>query len=215
MVCVEESAKYDEVLEVFKQYMYTRIPVYRAEPDNVIGLINVKDFILVEDKRSFAISDILRETYYTYEYKKTADLLMELRKTPFSMAFVLSEYGVCVGMVTLEDLLEEIVGEIRDEYDADEEEFFKKVEKNAYLIDASRKIDDVNDELGLKLDSEDYDSIAGLMIDHLDRLPKEHEDVTLEYGSVLTALKVARNRIMLVKICLAEHEETDEDETGN
>ena len=205
MVCVEEKAKYDEVLEVFKQYMYTRIPVYRDEPDNVIGLINVKDFILVEDKRSFAISDILRETYFTYEYKKTADLLMELRKTPFSMAFVLSEYGVCVGMVTLEDLLEEIVGEIRDEYDADEEEFFKKVEKNAYLIDASRKIDDVNDELGLNLDSEDYDSIGGLVIQILDRMPQRGDEVVTPEGIKIKVQSIDENRIKKVLLRIPEN----------
>ena len=204
MVCVEEKAKYDEVLEVFKKYMYTRIPVYRDEPDNVIGLINVKDFILVEDKRSFSISDILRETYYTYEYKKTADLLMELRETPFSMAFVLSEYGVCVGMVTLEDLLEEIVGEIRDEYDADEEEFFKKVEKNAYLIDASRKIDDVNDELGLKLDSEDYDSIGGLVIQILDRMPQRGDEVETGDGIRIKVQSIDENRIKKVLLRIPE-----------
>ena len=206
MVCVEEKAKYDEVLDVFKQYMYTRIPVYRGEPDNVVGLINVKDFILVEDKRSFSISDILRETYYTYEYKKTADLLMELRKTPFSLAFVLSEYGVCVGMVTLEDLLEEIVGEIRDEYDADEEEFFKKVEKNAYLIDASRKIDDVNDELGLKLNSEDYDSIGGLVIQILDRMPERGDEVVTKEGIKLKVQSTDKNRIKKVLLRLPDEE---------
>jgi len=209
MVCVEENAKYDEVLEVFKQYMYTRIPVYRDEPDNIVGLINVKDFILVEDKRSFSISNILRETYYTYEYKKTADLLMELRKTPFSMTFVLSEYGVCVGMVTLEDLLEEIVGEIRDEYDADEEEFFKKVEKNAYLIDASRKIDDVNDELGLKLDSEDYDSIGGLVIQILDRMPQRGDEVVTSEGIKIKVQSIDQNRIKKVLLRIPDKAEDE------
>ncbi len=206
MVCVEEHAKYDEVLEIFRQHMYTRIPVFREEPDNIIGLINVKDFILVEDKRSFTIADILRETYYTYEFKKTADLLMELRKTTYSMAFVLSEYGTCVGMVTLEDLLEEIVGEIRDEYDADEEEFIKKVEKNAYIIDARRKIDDVNDELGLNLDSEDYDSIAGLVLQILDRIPEQGDEVVTEDGIKLKVYATEENRITKVMLRIPEQD---------
>ncbi len=207
MICVEEHAKYDEVLEVFKQHMYTRIPVYRDEPDNIIGLINVKDFILVEDKRQFTIADIMRDTYYTYEYKKTADLLMELRKTIYSVAFVLSEYGICVGMVTLEDLLEEIVGEIRDEYDADEEELIKKVEKNAYIIDASRKIDDVNDELGLKLDSEDYDSIAGLVIQILDRMPEAGDEVETEEGIRIKVHTIDQNRIKKVILRIPDGED--------
>lgn len=204
MVCVEDTAKYEDVLEVFKQHMYTRIPVYRDEPDNVIGIINVKDFILVEDKRQFVLTDILRETFYTYEYKKTADLLMELRKTTYSIALVLSEYGACVGMVTLEDLLEEIVGEIRDEYDADEEEFIKKVEKNAYIIDARRKIDDVNDELGLKLDSEDYDSIAGLVLQILDRIPEKGDEVITADGIKIKVQSIEQNRITKVLLRIPE-----------
>lgn len=210
MITVEENAKYDEVLEIFKQYMYTRIPVYRKEPDDVVGLINIKDFILVDDKKNFKVSDILRETYYTYEFKKTADLLMELRETPYSMAFVLSEYGACVGMVTLEDLLEEIVGEIRDEYDADEEEFFKKVEKNAYLVDASRKLEDVNDELGTKLESEDYDSIAGLVLQILDRMPRKGDEVETEDKIKIKVQETQNNRIKKVIIRIPEAEDDTE-----
>ena len=195
--------------------MYTRIPVYREEPDNVVGLINVKDFILIEDKKNFKISDILRETYYTYEYKKTADLLKELRKTSFSVAIVLSEYGVCVGMVTLEDLLEEIVGEIRDEYDADEAEFIKKVEKNAYLIDASRKIDDVNDALELSLDSEDYDSIAGLVLEILDRIPENGDEVVTEDGIRIKVQETQQNRIKKVLLRIPEKDVQNEQEADN
>lgn len=209
MVCVEKDAKYEEVLGIFREYMYTRIPVYEETPDNVIGIINVKDFILIEDKKGFSISDILRETYYTYEYKKTADLLKELRKTSVSVALVLSEYGACVGMVTLEDLLEEIVGEIRDEYDADEEEFIKKVEKNAYIIDASRKIDDVNDALGLELDSEEYDSIAGLVLEILDRIPEKGDEVVTKEGIKIKVQATEQNRIK--KVMLRIPEEVDND----
>jgi len=207
MICVEQQAKYDEVLAVFREHMYTRIPVYVDEPDNVVGIINVKDFILIDDKKSFKITDILRDTYYTFEYKKTADLLRELRKTSYSVALVLSEYGACVGMVTLEDLLEEIVGEIRDEYDADEEEFIKKVEKNAYIIDASRKIDDVNDALNLELDSEEYDSIAGLVLEILDRIPEKGDEVVTDDGIRIKVQATEQNRIK--KVMLRIPEETD------
>lgn len=207
MICIEQQAKYDEVLAVFREHMYTRIPVYVDEPDNVVGIINVKDFILIDDKKSFKVTDILRDTYYTFEYKKTADLLRELRKTSYSVALVLSEYGACVGMVTLEDLLEEIVGEIRDEYDADEEEFIKKVEKNAYIIDASRKIDDVNDALNLELDSEEYDSIAGLVLEILDRIPEKGDEVVTDDGIKIKVQATEQNRIK--KVMLRIPEETD------
>ena len=121
MATISEDAHYDEVMELFKECMYTRIPVYSGDKDNMIGLINIKDFILVEDREAFQISGIMRQAHYTYEFKKTADLLVEMREKRVNVSFVLNEYGATVGMITMEDLLEEIVGEIRDEYDEDEE----------------------------------------------------------------------------------------------
>ena len=138
-----------------------KIPVYSGDKDNVIGMINIKDFILVEDREQFVLGDIMRQAYYTYEYKKTADLLMEMREKRVNVSFVLNEYGATVGMITLEDLLEEIVGEIRDEYDEDEEELIQEVGERSYLVEGSMKLNDINDELGTDLDSEDYDSIGG------------------------------------------------------
>ncbi len=212
MVCVEDSASYDEVKAVFKDCMYTRLPVYKDERGNIIGLINIKDFIIVDDKKNFKIEDIMRSGYYTYEYKKTADLMIELREEAAPLAFVLSEYGLCVGMVTMEDLLEEIVGEIRDEFDEEELESIKKVEKNAYIIDGARKLDDINDALGTELDSEAYDSIAGLILEQLNRIPKEGDEVILEGGITLKVNKVEKNRIRKVRVILPEKEEVAEEE---
>ena len=199
MCCVSSEDDYDEVMKVFKEDMYTRIPVYEGnEQDNIIGLINVKDMILLKDTENFKIKDNLRKAYYTYEYKKTADLLMEMREKSKNVAFVLSEYGTCVGMITLEDLLEEIVGEIRDEYDSDEAQLIKNLGGNKYLVEGNMKLDDINDALGTELDSEDYDSIGGLMIENLDRLPGYGETVTLDNGITLTARAIKRNRITKV-----------------
>lgn len=168
MAVVSEEADYDEVMKLFQDCMYTRIPVYHEDKDNIIGLINIKDFILVKDKAHFRIQDIRRQAYYTYEYKKTADLLMEMREKRANVAFVLNEYGATVGMITMEDLLEEIVGEIRDEYDEDEEELIQAAGERAYLVEGSMKLSDINDALGTDLESEDYDSIGGLIIENLD-----------------------------------------------
>ena len=213
MSCVSSDADYSEVMKVFKEEMYTRIPVYEGgEQDNIIGLINVKDLILLEDKENFSIKNHLRKAYYTYEYKKTADLLMEMREKTQNVAFVLSEYGTCVGMITLEDLLEEIVGEIRDEYDSDEAELIKHIGGNRYLVEGNMKLDDINDALGTKLDSEDYDSIGGLMIENLDRLPGYGETVTLDNGTTLTARGVKRNRITKVLMCVSEEEQKNMEE---
>ncbi len=201
MTCISSDAGYQEVMKIFKEEMYTRIPVFEGnELDNIIGLINVKDLILVRDNEDFNIRNYIRKAYYTYEYKKTADLLMEMREKSQNVAFVLSEYGTTVGMITLEDLLEEIVGEIRDEYDSDEAELIKKLGERKYLVEGNMKLDDINDALGTELDSEDYDSIGGLMIENLDRLPGYGETVTLDNGITLTARGIKRNRITKVLI---------------
>ncbi len=216
MCCISEKADYNEILRTFKEDMYTRIPVYEEDnPDNIIGLINIKDMILVKDKENFEISKYLREAYYTYEFKKTNDLLMEMREKAQNVAFVLSEYGATVGMITLEDLLEEIVGEIRDEYDSDEEELIKNIGEKRYLVEANMKLDDINDAISTDLYSENYDSIGGLMIEQLDRLPAYGETVTLPDGTILTARGIKGNRITKVLLNISEKAENNNQSDDN
>ncbi len=208
MTAVSVAASYEEVMALFKKTMYTRIAVYEDAPDNMIGFIHMKDFFFVRDSSRFKIKKILRDVHYTYERKKTSDLLMEMREKATSFAIVLDEYGSAVGMITMEDLLEEIVGEIRDEYDADEAELIKKTGDNTYLIVAGMKLDDINDALGLSLESEDYDSLGGMMIDRLERLPVNNESIVLENGITLQARGIYQNRIR--KILLKLPQETPE-----
>lgn len=220
MVTVDVADTYEEVLSVFRESMYTRLPVYQDDKDNIIGVINIKDFILTENPKTFRVKDILRDAHYTYEYKKVADLLIEIREKTTNVTFVLNEYGATVGMITLEDLLEEIVGEIRDEYDADEAELIQKKGERSWLVEGSMKLDDINDELGTDLDSEDYDSISGIIIENLDRLPEDNEEVTLDNGIHLKVQGIDQNRIKKVLITLpeppAEDEADDEkDNAGN
>lgn len=212
MTSIDVSATYQDLLGLFRESMYSRIPVYENEVDNIIGIVIVKDFLLVEDRDNFKIQDILREGYYTYEYKKTADLLLEMRLLTTNVAFVLNEYGATVGMITVEDLLEEIVGEIRDEYDADEAELFKKIGENEFEVGGSLKLDDINDVLETRFDSEDYDSIGGIMIELLDRFPTEGESVITKDGITLTARKVENNRIETVAILLPESDKIPEEQ---
>ena len=217
MVTVDVADTYEEVLSVFRESMYTRLPVYQDDKDNIIGVINIKDFILTENPETFHVKDILRDAHYTYEYKKVADLLIEVREKTTSVTFVLNEYGATVGMITLEDLLEEIVGEIRDEYDADEEELIQKKGERSWLVEGSMKLDDINDELGTDLDSEDYDSISGIIIENLDRLPEDNEEVTLGNGIHLKVQGIDQNRIKKVLITLPEppaEEEADAEKNG-
>ena len=202
MVSVNVESSYEKILSVFRESMYTRLPVYQEEKDNIIGLVNIKDFILTKPSPNFKVRDILREAHYTYEYKKVADLLMEIREKTTNVTFVLDEYGATVGMITLEDLLEEIVGEIRDEYDADEENLIQKKDDHTYLLEGSLKLDDINDELGTNLTSEDYDSVSGLIIECLDRLPKDNEEVMLPDGTKLKVQGISQNRIRKVLLTL-------------
>ena len=213
MVTVSVDATYDHVLAVFRDSMYTRLPVYQDDKDNIIGLINIKDFILTENKDSFCIKNILREGHYTYEFKKVCDLMYEMREKATSVTFVLNEYGATVGMITMEDLLEEIVGEIRDEYDEDEKELIQELEDGSYLVEGSMKLDDINDVLGTDLDSEDYDSLGGIIIECLDRLPEDNEEVTLESGIKLKVQGIDQNRIIKVQMFLPE-ETLSEDEAA-
>ena len=212
MASISEDAGYEEVMTLFRECMYTRIPVYSGDKDNIIGLINIKDFILVEERSNFHIKDIIREAYYTYEFKKTADLMLEMREKRINVAFVLDEYGATVGMITLEDLLEEIVGEIRDEYDEDEEEQIQKKGERTYLVEGSMKLDDINDELGTELHSEDYDSIGGLLIESLDRLPEIGETITLPDGIILKTGDIRQNRIVNVLMTLPDQKKEKAEE---
>lgn len=209
MTTVPLSATYQELLSTFQSCMFTRIPVYDEDPDHIIGMVNIKDFILVKDKEKFSLKKILREAYYTYEYKKVSDLLMEIREKSCNIAFVLSEYGATVGMITMEDMIEELVGEIRDEYDADEEELIQETEEGQYLVEGGMKLNDINDALDISLDSEDYDSIGGLMLEKLDRLPQDQEAITLENGITLRACGIQDNHIVKVLITLPPEDEPE------
>ena len=208
MAFVDVNSTFDEVLEIFRKEKYTRYPVFEETTDHVIGIVNIKDLILLETEQDFCLRDHLREPMYTYEFKKTAELMMELRKTMNTIAIVLDEYGATAGLITMEDMLEEIVGEIRDEYDEDEEDQVKELNPNEFVIDGAMKLDDLNDQLGLRLESEDYDSIGGFVIGLLEHLPEEGEEVVYE-NLRLVVEKMERNRIETIHIYLLDEDKME------
>ena len=213
MTFVNVDSTYEELMEIFREVMHTRFPVYEDNTDNVIGIINMKDLLVYPKDQTFSIRKIIREPYFTYEYKATADLMIEMRKASVNLAIVLDEYGATTGLVTLEDLLEEIVGEIRDEYDEDEVEDIKEIQPGReYVVQGSAKLDDMNEALGTQLESEDYDSIGGYIIEQLDSLPSEGQSVTLENGTRLVVDLLDKNRIELVHIWLPEKSENTNSE---
>ena len=206
VIFADVNSSYAELIDIFKEYKFTRLPIYEDTTDNVIGTINMKDLLLYDSKKSeFQIKDILREAYFTYEYKSISELLVEMRQASFNIAIVLDEYGETSGLITLEDILEEIVGEIHDEYDENEEENIKAVGKHEYIIEGSTNLDDLNDSLDLNLESEDYDSLGGFIIEKLDRLPKAGDSVSTEDGIRMVVEKLDKNRIETVHLYLPEN----------
>lgn len=219
MVTVNADESVNDLIKVFHESMYTRIPVYQEDKDSMIGFVNIKDLFIarISGQKNITLKSLLREAYYTYEYKKNADLLLEMREKSMNVAFVLNEYGSTVGMVTLEDLLEELVGEIRDEYDEDEKELIQKIDDRSYLIEGSMNLSDINDSIGTSLNSDDYDSIGGIIIGQLDRLPEDNESVVLADGTTLQVKGIDQNRILHVLLTLPEpkEEETNEEASAN
>ena len=211
MVFASEDATYDELLEIYRESMFTRIPVYRDTTDNVIGIINMKDLLFYRKETPFQVQNYLREAYFTYEFKKTSELFMEMRQNSVSIAIVLDEYGATAGLVTLEDLLEEIVGEIRDEYDEDELQSLQKIGDLEYRVEGSMKLDDINEALELTLSSEDYDSVGGLIIGELDHLPEAGESVVTQ-GIRFVVEAMDKNRIEWVRMYLPEPGEDSSEE---
>ena len=206
---VHIDSTYEELMKIYQEDRYTRYPVYDESTDNVIGILNMKDLILQKDFSNFSIRNIMRTANYTYEQKKTSELLIEMRVNSFSIAIILDEYGITAGIITLEDMLEELVGEIRDEFDENEMDVIRKINDYEYLVEGSLKLDDLNDELGLNLESEAYDSIGGFIIELLEDLPVEGDRVTTESNVILVVDKMDTKRIETVHLFLPKPEEED------
>ena len=208
---------YDELIEIFREDKFTRLPVYEDTQDNIVGIINMKDLLLYDKNQPFHIRDIMRKPHFTYEFKNISELLVEMRASTFNIAIVLDEYGEMAGLITLEDILEEIVGEIHDEYDETEDELIRRISDREYVIEGSMSLDDVNDRLHTELASEDYDSLGGLIIGCLDdRLPEKGDEAVTDSGIRLVVESLDNNRVERVHVYLPERqtEETDTDAAG-
>ena len=208
------ESTYDELIEIFREDKFTRLPVYKDSQNNIVGIINMKDLLLYDKNEEFVIDRFLRKPHFTYETKSISDLLVEMKDSTFNIAIVLDEYGDMAGLITLEDILEEIVGEIHDEYDEKEDELVQKISDREYIIEGSMHLDDVNDHLNTELDSEDYDSLGGFIIEHLDRLPVAGDEVVTDDGIRLVVEKLDKNRIEKVHVYLPEnlHKSNEESE---
>ncbi len=208
---VSVDSTYDELVECYSKEKYTRMPVYNDSRDDILGIVSIKDlFFYKGSKENFNMTDVMREAYFTYEYKKISELFFEMKKESITMAIVLDEYGATSGILTIEDLIEEIVGDIRDEYDDNEEDEITKISDDTYVLLGVAKLGDIDDKLGITIDSEDYDSIAGHVINLLDHFPSAGETVTDEFAEY-TVMEATKNHIDKVKLHLLPQKQDEEE----
>ena len=200
VVAVDINATYDEVINIIKVEQFSRIPVYNQNIDDVIGILNVKDLIIAsQNEEDFKVSDYMREPYYTFEFKKVTELFKEMKKSRNHMAVVLDEYGGNVGIVTIEDLIEEVVGEIEDEYDDEQDSDIIVIKEDEYIVDGSARLDHIGDLIGVSMESEEFDSIGGLIIGELGRFPERNEEVKVNSIRFVVE-EIDKNRIKKVRI---------------
>lgn len=199
IVAINIEASFDEVMEIIKEQQFSRYPIYKDGIDQIIGTLNTKDLMFLDViKENFSIKNYLRKPLYTFEFKKISEIFKEMKNKWIHMAIVLDEYGGTAGIITIEDLIEEIVGDIQDEYDELDDEI-KLVKDNEYVVEGSTRINTVNEILGINLESEDFDSIGGFIIGELGRLPRIGE--IIQHGNIkFTIESIERNRIQKIRI---------------
>lgn len=206
MVALPLSATKDEIARCFAKSGYSRIPIYNGSIDNIVGILHVKDFLkIVLEGNNSELKNYLHQPTFVPDTKKIGELFREMRKKKIQMAIVIDEFGGVEGLVTMEDIVEEIVGEIQDEYDV-EEVPYRKIGPNTFLFDAKIPIEDVEEIINEKLPKEEYETLSGLFLDLIGYIPQKGESVY--YNSLkFTAIDVRGNRILKIKI---EKEKKDE-----
>jgi putative hemolysin len=211
---VEASKTLEEIWDVITGNGYSRIPVYEEGIDNIIGVFYIKDIfnVIRDGKLNMQVKSFIREAYFVPETKALVEMLEEFKKKHIHMAIVLDEYGGTSGIITIEDLIEEIVGDINDEFDIEHDEEIKKVADNKYIIDAMLDVEFLNEELSIDLPvSEDYDSLGGYIYSVLGRVPLEKDTITHDNGKVeIRVLEVDNRRIVKALIIKREEKEKDE-----
>lgn len=201
MISVDVTSSYEDLITIFKSEQFSRIPIYEDSYDNIIGILYVKDLMFADVKKdNFDVTDYMREPYFTYEFKNTSDLFAEMRKEKIHISIVLDEYGGTAGIVTIEDLIEEIVGEIEDEYDKEEREI-QKIKDNEYIVYGKTKISDVNEVFETDIQCRNFDSIGGFIIDTLGKIPEKGEEIKYENITMIID-ETNKNRIEKIRVFL-------------
>ncbi|WP_292425151.1 hemolysin family protein [Methanoregula sp.] len=203
VILMEDTSGIGEAIRIFNETGFSRIPVYHDQIDNITGVLNVKDVFsaMVSKRKDLSIKEIMYDPTFVPETKKIDDLLKELQVHRVQIAIVIDEYSSFVGIVTVEDILEELVGEIMDEYDKEEPEV-QNISEGVYVLDAQMWVDNINDELGIGLPlDESYETVGGLLIDRLGHIPQHPgEKVEIEGGRItLVVMQMHGRRIVKIK----------------
>ena len=202
---------YDELMDIYHQGRFSRYPVHDESFDEIIGVLNVKDLLFYDiDRDHFDVKDYMRYTFVVYEFNQVNDVFASMRKEHATLAIVLDEYGVMSGIVTFEDIVEEIVGEIDDEYD-DNDYSVIKINDHEFLVDGSLNLNEVNDELGTHFESEDFESIGGLVLGEFSGVPKVNDRIHFANTTIIIC-KMHKNRIEQLRILIKEEKEKEDEE---
>lgn len=201
---------YDELMEIYHKERFSRYPVHDETFDEIIGVLNVKDLLFYDiDRDHFDVKDYMRDIFVVYEFNQVNDVFASMRKEHATLAIVLDEYGVMSGIVTFEDIVEEIVGEIDDEYD-DNDYSIIKINNHEYLVDGSLNLNEVNDELGTNFESEDFESIGGLVLGQFSGVPKVNDRIHFAHTTIIIC-KMQKNRIEQLRILIKDENEKEEE----
>jgi len=218
IVSLDVDADFNEVLEVAIQEKYTRIPVYEENIDNIIGILHIKDLLLIateEQKRPFSLRDILRPATFVPESKQVDSLFREMQRDHAQMAVVIDEYGGTAGIVSLEDIIEEIVGNLQDEYDEEEAEIERR-DETTFVVDGQTALDDVAAAVGVNMPEDDYDTLAGLVVGLLDRIPDEGEQPEIAYHNLIfKVLEMDDRRVSKIQITVRPENPEDSGESDD
>lgn len=204
MVAIDINLPQAEIIEIISGKKYSRIPVYEDSVDQIIGILHLKDLLLLEKDQAKEIDfrKYLRPPHFTYNYKPIKDLFQKMKSERIPMAIVVDEYGGTEGIVTLEDLVEQIVGDIEDEYDSFIRSF-KKIKDNEYVLNGNTEIEEVNELMGTDLQSDEFDTIAGFVLGIIGRFPNEFEKIHYQ-DLIFTVEKFDKNRIEKIRISKEE-----------
>ncbi|MEG0276319.1 MAG: hemolysin family protein [Coprobacillus sp.] len=213
--CIDIDDSMSEYFDELMEMHYTRIPVYEESIDNIIGILHIKDFVVEAYKVGFEnveIRKLLRKPHFVLETKNIDELFKEMQKLHQHIAILVDEYGGFSGIVTTEDLIEEIMGEIEDEYDEQSEHGIQKIDNSSYLIDGNMDLDDINEELMIDLESENHETLSGFLLDLLGEIPEQGEERVIEWNNcIFKVIEVKDKRLHKIELIIKQAQEENKE----